>query len=93
MEDTTNLFIHKTVSFPIIKSEAQQKGMKNFSGITKVYSAIRRYTKRKLLSTSCCQTLYFCLPALYKCFGKIYLKEHDIRRIHRYEKKMNSDGI
>lgn len=66
MEDTPNLFTHRMVSFPVTRSEAQQKGMKNFLGITKVYPAVRRNMKRKLLSMSCCQTLYFCLSALYK---------------------------
>lgn len=55
------LIIQKMVSFPLPKSEGQQKRINNFSGITEVYPIGKRYMRRMLFSTSCCHVPYLYL--------------------------------
>ena len=81
------LIIHKMVSFPFPKSEGQQKGIKNFSGITEVYPTGKRYMRRMLFSTSCCHVPYLHLSNTFwkHLFEEMQYQESFEVRVHRYE--------
>lgn len=65
------LIIHKRVSFPLPKSDGQQKGMQRFSDITQVWPKDKRYIRRRLFSTNCCHVPYLYLSNVFwKCFSE-----------------------